>query len=296
MIINHPELLASYWTIAGDIYPLGPNEISPFSFADRIEAAANAGFKGVGLLHNDVMSTVDKIGYAEMVRVLEHNDIKHIHLEYLVDWYSNGDKRRNSDKVRHELLVASQELGVSIIKIGPGIGEETADIDTMSEEFYKLSRQATEHGASIALEIAPYSNVHSIDTALQIVQNANESKGGILLDIWHLSRGKIDFSAIAKIPAHFITSIELSDADKYPVEPLWVDTTLRRQLPGEGNIDITSFILAVQAAGYNGPWGVEILSETYRKLPLDVMSSRAFNATIMQFEITNNLSFSSLKR
>jgi hypothetical protein len=26
------ELIASYWTIAGDVYPLGPNEISPFPF------------------------------------------------------------------------------------------------------------------------------------------------------------------------------------------------------------------------------------------------------------------------
>ena len=30
------ELLAAYFTIAGDIYPLGPTEISPFPFRDRV--------------------------------------------------------------------------------------------------------------------------------------------------------------------------------------------------------------------------------------------------------------------
>ena len=39
------ELLAAYFTIAGDIYPLGPTEISPFPFGDRVEAAARAGYE-----------------------------------------------------------------------------------------------------------------------------------------------------------------------------------------------------------------------------------------------------------
>ena len=30
------ELLAAYFTISGDIYPLGPTEISPFPFRDRV--------------------------------------------------------------------------------------------------------------------------------------------------------------------------------------------------------------------------------------------------------------------
>lgn len=284
MTTQNIELLAAYWTVAGDIYPFGPTEISPFSFADRVEAAANAGFKGMGLVHNGVMDTIDKLGYTEMNNILQEHGIKHIELEFLVDWYHQGDRRRQSDKVRRELLEAARELGARTIKIGPGIGEDTANIELMTQEFILLCQQAAEVGTSIVLEIMPFSNVRTVDVALQIVEGANQPNGGLLLDIWHLSRGGVDFSEIRKVPARFIGSIELNDADKYAIEPLWMDTIHKRRLPGEGVFDVQSFIKAVQAAGYKGPWGLEVISDVERKLPLEIMANRAYAATIKQFE------------
>jgi sugar phosphate isomerase/epimerase len=277
------ELLAAYWTIAGDVYPMGPTEVSPYSFEDRMQAAGDAGFKGVGLVHNGMMDTVDKIGYPAMKAILEKNGIKHVELEFLVDWYHTGESRRQSDKVRQELLEAAKALGARSIKIGPGIDEDTADISLMVKEFTILSQQAAEVGANIVLEIMPFSNVRTIETALAIVEGANQPNGGLLLDIWHLQRGGIDFSDITKIPARFIKSIELNDAHKYAIEPLWMDTIHKRVLPGDGSFDISAFIKAVQTAGYEGPWGLEILSDTHRLLPLDQMANRAYEKTISQF-------------
>ncbi|WP_095124644.1 sugar phosphate isomerase/epimerase [Pseudomonas sp. Irchel s3a12] len=277
------ELLAAYWTIAGDIYPMGPTEVSPYSFEDRMEAAGNAGFKGIGLVHNGMMDTVDKIGYPAMKAILEKNGIKHVELEFLVDWYHTGERRRQSDKVRQELLEAAKALGARSIKIGPGIGEDTADIDLMVKEFTLLSQQAAEVGANVVLEIMPFSNVRTIETALAIVEGANQPNGGLLLDIWHLQRGGIDFNDITKIPARFIKSIELNDAHKYAIEPLWMDTIHKRVLPGDGTFDIPAFIKAVQAAGYEGPWGLEVLSDTHRMLPLEQMANSAYEKTMSQF-------------
>jgi sugar phosphate isomerase/epimerase len=277
------ELLAAYWTIAGDIYPMGPTEVSPYSFEDRMEAAGNAGFKGIGLVHNGMMDTVDKIGYPAMKAILEKNGIKHVELEFLVDWYHTGERRRQSDKVRQELLEAAKALGARSIKIGPGIGEDTADIDVMVKEFTLLSQQAAEVGANVVLEIMPFSNVRTIETALAIVEGANQPNGGLLLDIWHLQRGGINFNDITKIPARFIKSIELNDAHKYAIEPLWMDTIHKRVLPGDGTFDIPAFIKAVQAAGYEGPWGLEVLSDTHRMLPLEQMANSAYEKTMSQF-------------
>lgn len=283
MNTQNVELLAAYWTIAGDIYPMGPSEVSPYSFEDRMEAAGNAGFKGIGLVHNGMMDTVDKIGYPAMKAILEKNGIKHVELEFLVDWYHTGERRRQSDKVRQELLEAAKALGVRSIKIGPGIGEGTADIDLMVKEFTLLSQQAAEVGTNIVLEIMPFSNVRTIETALAIVEGANQPNGGLLLDIWHLQRGGVDFNDITKIPARFIKSIELNDAHKYAIEPLWMDTIHKRVLPGDGTFDIPAFIKAVQAAGYEGPWGLEVLSDTHRMLPLEQMANSAYEKTMSQF-------------
>jgi sugar phosphate isomerase/epimerase len=283
MATQNIELLAAYWTIAGDIYPMGPTEVSPYSFEHRMEAAGKAGFKGIGLVHNGMMATVDEIGYPAMKAVLERNGIKHVELEFLVDWYHSGERRRQSDKVRLEMLEAAKALGARSIKIGPGIGEDVADIDLMVKEFILLCQEAAEVGANIVLEIMPFSNVRTLETALAIVEGADQPNGGLLLDIWHLQRGGIDYSEIANIPPRFIKSIELNDAHKYPIEPLWMDTLHKRVLPGDGTFDIPAFIKAVEATGYDGPWGLEVLSDTHRKLPLETMAQRAFESTMRQF-------------
>ncbi|MBV7549846.1 sugar phosphate isomerase/epimerase [Pseudomonas sp. PDM26] len=278
------ELLAAYFTLSGDVYPFGPTEISPFAFRDRVEAAAEAGYKGVGLIHVDLMSTVDRIGFREMRHILEANGIKHVEFEFLTDWYKDGELRRASNKMRAELFNAAQELGARAVKTAPGLNEEHADIPLMVEHFAQLSEEAKSYGTNIVLEIMPFSNVRTIDTALALVQGANHDNGKLLLDIWHLARGGVDFADIARIPGKFIGSIELDDADKYAVEPLWQDTIHRRRLPGEGVLDIPGFIKAVQATGYTGPWGVEVLSEVVRKLPLQEMAQRTYETTISQFK------------
>jgi len=282
------ELLAAYFTIAGDIHPFGPTEVSPFDFRFRVEAAAKAGYRGIGLVHADLMVTADKIGLAEMKKILDGNGIKHVEFEFLDNWFEQGEARRTSDKMRQELFYAAEFFGARDIKIAPGLFKEEINISLMSEEFAKISLEAANVGTSIVLEIMPFSNVNTIDTALGIVQGANQPNGGLLLDVWHLSRSGIDFSEIEKIPVEFIGAVELDDADKYPINPLWQDTIHKRKLPGEGVLNIPAFIKTILAKGYEGPWGVEVLSEVIRKLPLEEMAKRTFDTSIAQFDSLNN--------
>ena len=98
-----------------------------------------------------------------------------------------------------------------------------------------------------------------------------------------MARGGIDYKEISNIPRRFIGSIELDDAGTEVAGSLWDDTIHRRLLPGEGALDVPSFIGAVKSADYKGPWGVEILSETLRRLPLLEMAKRSFDVTLRQF-------------
>ena len=121
-------------------------------------------------------------------------------------------------------------------------------------------------------------------TPAALSSRANQPNGFLLIDIWHLARGAIDYKEIGKIPQRFIGSIEVDDADKEVAGSLWDDTIFRRRLPGEGVLDVPAFLKAVLSAGYKGPWGVEILSETFRRLPLAEMAKRSFDATMNQFK------------
>lgn len=62
MSAQNIELLAAYWTIAGDVYPCAPNEVSPFPLRDRAEAASRAGWRGIGLILDDLKHSVQTYG------------------------------------------------------------------------------------------------------------------------------------------------------------------------------------------------------------------------------------------
>ena len=87
------ELLASYWTIAGGAQPHTDKEYSPFDFEDRVVAAARAGFKGVGIWHADLEHVLKSRSLKEMKRILDDNGMKHVELEFLKDWFLEGEKK-----------------------------------------------------------------------------------------------------------------------------------------------------------------------------------------------------------
>jgi sugar phosphate isomerase/epimerase len=98
-----------------------------------------------------------------------------------------------------------------------------------------------------------------------------------------MSRGGIAFDEIAKVPGHYIKHIELDDADEVVVGTLIEDTIRNRRLPGEGSIDIPHFLRSVDATGYSGLFGVEVISDAQRALPLDQAAQLTYQAAIAQF-------------
>ena len=285
MNAGNPDLLAAYWTLAGDVDPMRPS-LSPHSLQARIEAASKAGWRGIGVIHEDLVATLDKVGIQAVKHMLEDNGIKHFELEFLVDWYRDGFEREVSDQARRTILELGAKLGMKNIKIAASaLDQSPPNFAQMSDDFATLCQEAAAVGSNVSIEVMPFSIVRTIEDGLAIVQEANQPNGGLLLDIWHLARGGIDFSEIAKVPAQFIKGVELDDAAPDVEGSLLEDTVYRRMLCGEGTFDCLGFIEAVQNAGFNGEWyGVEIISNAYRKLPLDEMAASAFKTTMSQFQ------------
>jgi sugar phosphate isomerase/epimerase len=85
---NTVELMNLFWTTAG-VFP-GCGEISPHDFKDRVAAAAQAGFKGIGLWHTDLEHVMLHRSLKEVKLILEDNGIKYLELEFLTDWFLDG--------------------------------------------------------------------------------------------------------------------------------------------------------------------------------------------------------------
>jgi len=278
------ELLAGHWTLAGECYPMGPTEVSPFSLRDRAEAAAAAGYTGMGLVHDDLMANVARMGLSGIKQVLADNGIVHVELEFVGDWFETGEKKAASDRVKGHLLEAAATLGARDVKIAPEMWTDVIDIPKVTAAFAHICQDAKAVGTTIAMEMLPMTNVRTLKVATEIVRNAGQDNGGLCIDIWHVVRGGQSFDDVRRLPVNFLKSVELNDANAGMVGTQWNDTLHHRVLCGEGVFDVRNFIEVIQATGFRGVYGVEILSEAHRRLPLREQAKRSFDSTMAQFQ------------
>jgi sugar phosphate isomerase/epimerase len=61
---------------------------------------------------------------------------------------------------------------------------------------------------------------------------------------------------------------------------LFEDTVNNRMFCGEGSFDLTGLVGLLRELGFDGPWGVEILSTSYRALPVGQALKLAAQSTL----------------
>ena len=281
------ELLASYWTIAGAAVPHTGPEYSNFDFKDRVEALGRVGFKGIGIWHTDLAHTLETRSLSEMKQILDDNGIVHIELEFLTDWFVEGERRKASDQERIRLLQAAEVLQARHIKVGDFQGEEAA-MDSLIESFADLCSDAADHGTRILFELLPVSMINTLEDTLTMLEGADADNGGVMLDTWHVVKLGIPYEEIPKIPKRFLLGVELNDGETVTPEGMdfRTQTTEHRRFCGEGDFDLVGFVAAVRASGYDGPYGIEVLSLANRTLPLDEVVQRAYDTTLAQLRTT----------
>jgi sugar phosphate isomerase/epimerase len=126
-------------------------------------------------------------------------------------------------------------------------------------------------------------NVNDLDTALAVVEGAAAENGGLAIDTWHMSKLGIEPMDLLRVPLEYLSWVELSDGRLDDMDDLIDETVNHRELPGEGEFDVRSYVEACEEHGYEGPWGVEVLSDELRNNPIDVIFRRAYEATAAQF-------------
>jgi len=278
------DLIASYWTLAGGALPHTDKEYSTFDFKDRVEAAAKAGFKGLGIWHADLTHILERRTLADMRRILDDNGIKYVELEFLYDWFLDDERRKRSDEQRHLLLTAAEALGARHVKVGDFFREE-CPTPRLIEEFAQLCRDADEHGTKIVYEMMPFSRIDSLEASRELVEGASARNGGIIFDLWHIVKLGIPYDSVARFPKQYFYGVEINDG--YLKSPPGMDfreeTTGHRKLCGMGEFDIKGFVQALENSPYRGPVGIEVLSKELRSWPLDKTVTTAYSTTRAQF-------------
>jgi sugar phosphate isomerase/epimerase len=277
------QLLASYWSIAGGAWPHTDHEYSVFSFQDRVAAAARAGFTGIGIWHADLEHTLQSVSLRDMRKIIDDHGITSIELEFLNDWwFRDGERKQASDARKRMLFEAAAQLGARHVKVGDFF-DTPCPMPQLIDGFGSLCAEAAAIGTRIGFELMPFANIKTLPGALELVSGANAANGGIIFDLWHVVKLGIPYADVARVPARFLCSIEINDGTFKAPWDLHEDTINHRRLCGEGEFDVRGFVATMLAAGYQGPWGVEILNAKMRDWPLEQLTGRVYATTRAQF-------------
>jgi sugar phosphate isomerase/epimerase len=271
-----PRLLAACWTSAGNVRPGLTADTSPFAIEDRVAAVAAAGFDGIGFELADLDVARATMGLGALRDLIGESGIALVEVEFLNDWWIGGERRGESDARRRRMLEAAQELGADHVKAGGGQPGDTRDPAVLRDELSRLAADAAAHGTRIALEPGAGSGLDLIADAIPAVLDVAHPACGILLDVWHLYRGGIPYDSVVDLlPAEYLFAVELDDAAATPVGTLFDDTFDQRLVCGLGAFDVPEFIRAIGRIGFDGPWGLEHMSERHRTLPLPIALAEA---------------------
>ncbi|MGW0160605.1 sugar phosphate isomerase/epimerase family protein [Mycobacterium sp. NPDC003323] len=263
------QLVASAWTSAGDVSPMHNPATSPVPIADRITAIAEAGFTGFGLIADDLRVIRDSVGFDALSDMAAGAGLTHIEIELIERWWIPRGRLGHSYDVRDLLFEAADALYPAFIKIGSEQGSRTSDLTELVAPLRELGDEAQEHCTRIAIEPMPFSTVDTIPTGAELVRAAAHPAVGLVIDAWHVFRAGTTIGDLARaLSPEMIFGVELDDAADAAVGSLFEDTVHNRLLCGDGAFDLAGLVAVLRYFEFRGPWGVEILSDAFRELPV----------------------------
>ncbi|WP_167761655.1 TIM barrel protein [Blastococcus sp. CT_GayMR19] len=265
-----PELVASFFTLSG----AGFGEPPRHGFERRCEAAAAAGFSGLGLHVDDLARTrASGLDVAGMRALLDGAGLRLVEIEFLGGWALEPVA---ADDVVAGVEAVAAGLGGRHVTAGefrPGDLEPEAAAARLAE----LAGRLGERGLLVALEAFPWSALPDVGAAVDLLRRAGAANAGLMVDVWHFFNGGAGLDALDDLPGAGVAAVQLNDGPRVHADFLQQARAARR-LPGHGELDVVGLVRAVQATGFAGPWCVEVNTPEFRALPVEVAAKTAAEA------------------
>ncbi|MBE9640131.1 sugar phosphate isomerase/epimerase family protein [Salipiger mangrovisoli] len=218
-----------------------------------IEAAASAGFDGVGLRLLRV--TEDSPGYP-LASTHERRATRHALAATGLE-VADVEFLRLTPEFRVEDVLPVLDTGAELQARHVIAAPYDSDLSRLAARLADLAEACHARGLRAVLEFFPWTAVPDLATCWRVVQEAGPLPG-ILVDSLHFDRSGSSLAQLAQIPAARLPFAHLCDAPvcpSYSTEAL-LDTARReRLLPGDGEIDLVSLLRVLPA---NLPLGLEI--------------------------------------
>jgi 4-hydroxyphenylpyruvate dioxygenase len=232
--------------------------------AEKLEAIAAAGFTGVELFENDLLSFNGSP--ADVRRMAKDLGLDIVTFQPFRDFEGMPDGRRERVFQRADRkLDVMAELGCPLLMVCSNVSPESlGGLERAAADLRELGVRAASRGMRVGFEALAWGrHINDYRDAWEAVRRADHPAVGLVLDTFHILARKTDLAAIRNIPRDRIALVQVADAPVLDMDYLsW--SRHYRNFPGQGELPLTEFMAALQATGYDGILSLEIFNDQFR--------------------------------
>ncbi|WP_164659287.1 bifunctional sugar phosphate isomerase/epimerase/4-hydroxyphenylpyruvate dioxygenase family protein [Tropicibacter sp. Alg240-R139] len=231
---------------------------------EKLAAIASAGFDGIEIFEADFIA--DYGSPRDVGNLVRDHGLDVMLFQPFRDFETLPEPARSKafDRVERKFDVM-QELGTDLVLICSSVHPASlGGIERAASDFRELGERAAKRGLRVGYEALAWGrHINDHRDAWEVVRRADHPNVGLIVDSFHTLGRKLDPDSIRSVPGDKIFFVQLADAPQIEMDLLYWSRHFRN-MPGEGDLDVTQFMQAVMATGYTGPISLEIFNDQFR--------------------------------
>lgn len=256
--------------MSGFRYCLNSSTIKPTPILDKIRVAAEAGYEGIELWHDDMDQFISQGGTLDQIRAaVESAGLAVPTTIMLKGWFdTEGEEYEAGMRECERRILQAAAVGAPHAIAGPPHG--LVDLRQGGERYRALLELGLKHGVRPAMEYLGFARqINTIEDALEIMTGSGHDEATIVLDPFHCFRGGGPMESIRKLRPAQIAMSHFNDAPAEP--PASEQRDPDRVLPGDGIVDLKLYCDLLREIGYSSWLSLELFREDlWQQDPLEV--------------------------
>jgi sugar phosphate isomerase/epimerase len=238
----------------------------------QIRAAARVGFAGIGVDHRGTLAhfTRKRGSLSDVAELLGEHGLRCFAVQ---DLTVTADERETLG-LAEACLEAAAALRAEYVHCC-FTAPIRADTIALLRRALDVARPA---GARFSLEFLPWCEMNDVASTRRVIRECGAGDVKLLVDSWHAHHGPTGWDDLASLATDELAYLQFDDHPPLASADLFEETTQRRALPGDGELELERFAQLFLAKGYAAPVSVEVLNGEMRAWPRDKFAQRVYDA------------------